>query len=310
MRLLLVGISGLALTACSMNGYEYGHAQGPSYGVHPGQSACQLDPCQAGFQPPVQQPYGAQFGHGQYVTGHVAPQPVTHWTPPAPQAPCDVQHYQPAPVLHPSPCSAGAYSVASHGPDMGYGPVDYGHAGYGHGGYQQGGHSQAYIGPAAPYGKRPAYKYGELGYVNSGLFDTNTDDREGIGSGIVGRLGWRSASWYGVEAEGLVGLSKGETAPGVETGVNYQVAGFGVARLPLGRSDRARLLARAGYHVAELETETALATTDRSEDGVAFGIGFEYDVTPRSSIRFDSTAYSAGTDEAISNLSATYQFRF
>jgi outer membrane autotransporter protein len=85
-----------------------------------------------------------------------------------------------------------------------------------------------------------------------------------------------------------------------ETGVDTQIAGFGVARLPV--SDRLNVLGRVGYHKTDFSGEVTDGVTptdlDFSTDGIAYGAGVEYAVGQRTSVRADYTRYDFDGAEA------------
>ncbi|MEM9599898.1 MAG: outer membrane beta-barrel protein [Pseudomonadota bacterium] len=321
MRLLFVGISSLALTACSMGGYHYGSGHGdhayvnPAYGS--GYSACSFDPCSS----------GQWVGHTQTVAP--MPQPVVHppatWTPPpslppAPMPPAPCATHVPSP---PSPCAGGAYSVAAQGSGH-YGMAGYGSASYGH---PQTPAAHAYGQPAPAYGAhhgygmrgafapRQAYKYATLGAT---WYDVSEAP-----AGIQGRLGYQSANLLGAELEGSIGVIS-EVSPfdqpnppdpnivgQFEDGVDYQIAGFGVARLPVARN--VSLHMRAGYHQTKSYTDATVngldRGVDRTDDGVAYGVGAEFNVTPVDALRADFTRYSRTGDD-MDSVSLSYLRRF
>lgn len=353
MRLFILGVSALSLSACSMGGVGFGpgHAgyeSSPSVGYgswqsgHSGASS-QADafgyganqsqhqghsyaatsyapsPCQPAYQPspcaaaqPQAVNYTAQYMPPQvtqYPSGYPStPMPAPTQYAPPPAVPCGV-----------NPC-ASSYSVSPYGHDASYGAQDYGYQSTGYTQQSQSPYSYGTQGGSYGYGYQPitpslrgprqSHVYGSLGVGFNRLVDTSVDSNDGFGTSIVGRLGVSSGSWYGAEAEVTKGISKSEIIAGTEAGVDYQVAAFGVARLPITRSKRARLLARAGYHTTKLETEVGGVSTKTDENGLALGIGFEYDMTPRSTIRLDSTGYALTDDTALGAATVSYQMRF
>lgn len=320
--------------------YGYGAPQGPYQGYDQGQYqnaqhqghgyaapsySPAPSPCQQAYQPPVvqspcaaaqpyappqQQPvdYAAQYMSSQaisYPSGYpTGPAPTPTQYTPAPAAPCGF-----------NPC-ASSYSVNPYGNDADYGAHDNVYGGYGyqstgyapqaHNGYGQAYHSK----PTALRGSKEPYLYASLGYGTNRVVNTTLDTNDSFGTSVIGRLGISSASWYGAEIELAKGVSKSELAPLTESGIDTQAAVFGVARLPITRSKRARLLGRVGYHVTGVETDMAGVSTSENEDGVALGIGFEYDVTPKSTIRLDSTGYALNDDTATGTAAISYQLRF
>lgn len=146
-----------------------------------------------------------------------------------------------------------------------------------------------------------SYIYGNLGGI---AYDAGDD-----AFGVVGRLGYQSPHYLGGEVEGSVGVSDSKTVVGTDTikgGVDYSVAAFALARLPLG--DRFAVHARGGYHVtkigAELDDGTTVTSGSESFDGFAYGAGAEFNMSPKSSIRVDYTRYELDA-QTINSFDAT-----
>jgi hypothetical protein len=219
-------------------------------------------------------------------------------------------------------CTSG-YSVP-HSGDAAYHGGQHGQQAYGQQGYAQQGYgapqtpsAHAYGGQTAHYGApalrgaygqaRRAYKYGTLGGT---MYDFDGDIY-----GIQGRLGYQSASVLGAEVEGSFGVSDESTTVGATTGklgVDYQLAGFAVARAPLG--NKFSVHSRAGYHVTQFggEETTAGVTTDidiDSQDGFAYGIGGEYALGPNKAIRLDVTRYNVDGG-GLESLALGYSQKF
>jgi len=186
---------------------------------------------------------------------------------------------------------------------------------YQHGDYQQGyyqpdsspqGHYHSGRAPAyypsqrsVSKGLRQGYTYGTLGATN---YDVDSDLY-----GIQGRLGWQSKSIFGAEVEGSFGFEEDDatvdfgTGPvAAEVGIKTQLAGFGVARLPV--SERFNVLGRIGYHNTEFDVElddgTTVVEEDFSVDGLAYGVGAEYALSPLTSLRADYTVYDFDGEDA------------
>lgn len=178
-----------------------------------------------------------------------------------------------------------------------YGQSVQGHSGYG---------LPAYAAPTAFAGQglrglRQSYTYGTLGAV---AYDVDSEL-----FGAQARLGWQSASFFGAEVEGSLGFTDDEsfedfgTGPVVATSqIDNQIAGFAVARLPV--SQKVNLLSRVGYHNTEFSAEADIAGTivesEFSTDGIAYGVGAEYAVGPRTSLRADYTRYDFDGPDADS----------
>lgn len=165
----------------------------------------------------------------------------------------------------------------------------------------QGEYAPAYVSPQphASKGLRQAYTYGTLGAT---LYDVDSDLY-----GIQGRLGWQSDSIFGVEVEGSYGFNEddatvdfGAGPVAAESGVETQIAGFGVLRYPV--SNRLNVLTRVGYHSTEFEAEfddgTTVLEQDFSTDGIAYGVGVEYALSHNTAVRADYTRYDLDGPEA------------
>lgn len=211
-----------------------------------------------------------------------------------------VTHPYGGPATAPAPQAYGQ-SVQNH----------YGHQGVqgyqGHQGYQ-GYQGQSQYGHARPYvnshngnrkGLRQAYTYGTLGTT---LYDVDSEL-----FGVQGRLGWQSKSFFGAELEGSYGFNDDDAVINVggnllnsETGIDTQFAGFGVARFPL--SDRFSVHGRLGYHNTEFSSKVTdgvtVADLEFGTDGIAYGLGAEYAVGQKTSVRADYTRYDLDGAEA------------
>ncbi|MEP3654301.1 MAG: porin family protein [Litorimonas sp.] len=191
----------------------------------------------------------------------------------------------------------------------------YGHSAQGyHGGqsHHQTGYVPAYVNSHGGHGKglRQAYTYGTLGAT---MYDIDSDLY-----GVQGRLGWQSKSFFGAEVEGSVGFNDDEASVDfgtglvtAESGIDTQIAGFGVARFPL--SERLNVLGRVGYHNTEFSAEfddgTTVLEQEFSTDGIAYGLGAEYAIGRRTSLRADYTRYDFdGADADAVSLAIAQKF--
>jgi len=138
---------------------------------------------------------------------------------------------------------------------------------------------------------------------------------------LTGRLGYQINNIFSVEGQGSLGIIDDKTEVlglDAEAGLNYSLAGFGKATLPVG--ERFEVFGRAGYHYTDLgfEVDTGAGTIDSDvdTDGFAFGVGAEYALTDRSGIRVDYTAYDLGENDdgedlpTSDNYSVAYVFKF
>jgi len=331
-KLLPVLLLGSALGGCSMagtgdyftDGHSHGHhTQAPHYwGQSSGCEYTEYTGCDVSY--PVAPNYvGAQ----QYVTPPVTPKVqnfgLTGHNYNAQYAtPCQTQQapvYQRAPVYQKAPAyQPPVYKGGCHQSQPTQGQYfqgqhhlgQYQHGDFQHGSYQpnsypqghyQSGHAPAYY-PShggVSKGLRQAYTYGTLGAT---LYDVDSDLY-----GLQGRLGWQSKSIFGAEVEGSIGFDEddatvdfGAGPVAAEAGITTQIAGFGVARLPV--SERFNVLGRVGYHNTEIEVEfddgTTVLEQDFSTDGIAYGLGAEYALTPVTYLRADYTRYDFDGEDA------------
>lgn len=220
--------------------------------------------------------YNAHYGHAYHAprTHHT----VSHHAGHSRQA-LHVPHT--TPVLRP-------VTLASHAP--------YGHA------VNHGAHfGNAYHGRRA----EPSHAYGSIGVTK---YDIEDDIL-----GLQGRLGYQATPYLGLEAEGSFGVTEDDEDIGgvpYEAEVNHQLAAFATARLPIG--DGFSLRGRIGYHTTDYSITTDVAGEpqfEESDDGIAYGIGAEYAINPRDSIRIDGTIYDIDGSN-MDSVSVAYQHKF
>ena len=138
--------------------------------------------------------------------------------------------------------------------------------------------------------------YGTLGGSLDHAHGTDTKS-------IDGRVGDRFGRYFGVEAEGSVGLDGGDTsrfAPGATTttdlGVKqkYAGAGYAVGFLPI--MPNVDLLARVGYGASKYKLSPAGAGAyDVSENGIRYGVGAQAFLDGKDGVRFDWTREHMGS---------------
>lgn len=108
------------------------------------------------------------------------------------------------------------------------------------------------------------------------------------GHSATARVAARFHRYFGVEAEGSLGLGSSEIA-GVDLKMNHTVAAFAVAYLPL--SENFDLTARLGYGSTEFEAEVGGMSATESFSGVAAGIGGQYFFDESNGVRMDVTRH-------------------
>lgn len=148
---------------------------------------------------------------------------------------------------------------------------------------------------------------------------------------LNGRLGYRVNKFFAAEVEGGIGLggdSLNRNVPvpvdgfgtvdvdlDADIDVETYVAGFARAIFPV--SDQFDVFIRGGYGTAQAEV-SAVATTallggasvmaedSQSVDGFAYGVGAEYHIAERQSIRLDASAINSD----VQFFSVSYGFKF
>ncbi len=142
-------------------------------------------------------------------------------------------------------------------------------------------------------------------YVNVGV-----DSLEFDAYGIGGKVGYQFADYFGVEAQGSVGIIDDEQTIGAVTadvGYDYLLGGFAVATLPL--EDGFELLGRVGYYYTELSAEGAGVTVTDDADGFAAGVGAQFMWDDANGIRADYT-YLDGNGGHADSVSLAYVRKF
>ncbi len=296
-KLLSILALGSALSGCSMAGSgdffadQYAHTQQSQMSHYWGdaQSPCQPAPagCESAYATGAAQTYGAAPHYAQAVTpsqhayGQAVPQHQIHQG-----------------QAHQLPQSYAGYQGQPAYPQSGYAPAGY---------------APAYVGArgGSSRGLRQSYTYGTLGAT---LYDVDSDLY-----GLQARAGWQSKSLFGAEVEGSFGLTDDDGAVVIfngvplaaETEVDTQLAGFGVVRYPV--SNKFNVLGRLGYHNTEFNGRVTdgvnTSDVEFSTDGVAYGAGVEYALTPLMGLRADFTRYDLdGENTNAVSLAVTRKF--
>jgi len=143
--------------------------------------------------------------------------------------------------------------------------------------------------------------YAALGTTYFGTIDT---------IGVDAKLGYEFNKYFGVEAQGTLGLSTNSTrlssSPSSATlseDVDYSVGAFAVGRLPL--SEKFELFARGGIHYTEGDAEINNVFNtmfDRSGVGLAVGAGVQYNFNSKDGIRAEYTYRDQDRDSDLSEL--------
>jgi hypothetical protein len=144
----------------------------------------------------------------------------------------------------------------------------------------------------------PSGLYGDLGYTN--LDTTNSPDTDL--SAITGRVGARFGRYLGVEGEvsGGVGDDDSRIIAGdsVRTHLDNQYAGYLVGYLPV--TPQFEFLARVGYggQQYDIKDRTLGVSEGYHFDSVNYGVGAQYNFTPKDGVRVDYTRFDAQKDDA------------
>ena len=139
-------------------------------------------------------------------------------------------------------------------------------------------------------------------YVNLGAIKYDVDSSP---IGILGRVGYNFSENFGIEGEGSFGITKVTEAALGATGelkVNHNFGGYVIARVPV--SDTFDFFARAGYATTKISVDVTTNGTNidvsGSVDGIAGGVGLQYNFTDNDGLRFDYTYMDA--DEGLGGL--------
>lgn len=288
MRTIMLSVSGLALTACSMAGG--GYADQNKVTTH----CCGASNYAAtsyNHSTPAMPTYGHATS-GQYSYGQTSHRPSGY--------PVTLNHSydtgQPSVVSYPVAQTPSPHAYGTH---AGH------HAKRTHHGLR-----------GASVSQRPHF-YGSLGAI---MYDV--DDSA---FGVQSRAGYQFHPILGAELEGSVGVIDSNESftyedpnnPGTfytedaEVGVDYSVGAFATARMPL--TPRISAVGRAGYHMtttkASFETGGLDVSITEDFDGLAYGAGLEYQVSATDAIRADYTRYE-GDGLGLDSVAVGYLRRF
>lgn len=134
--------------------------------------------------------------------------------------------------------------------------------------------------------------YGTIGYANVSGDGGGSDVNLGA---IQGRLGYRFNNYFGVEGEAAFGVAGDEVA-GVDVDLNHELGVFAVGFLPV--SENVDLFARVGYASSEVEGSAGGTTISAEADGLAYGVGGQFNFTPNDGVRIDYTRHDGDDLEA------------
>lgn len=128
-----------------------------------------------------------------------------------------------------------------------------------------------------------------------GALGVSTYEFKSYGADI--KLGYNMNKNFGVEVQGIVGLStdsrpisEAEDAATLSIKPEYTIGAFAVGRLPL--SENIDLLARGGVHNTRtnIQISNVLGTNvDEDKTGLAAGAGLQYNLDTQNGLRLDYT---------------------
>ena len=145
----------------------------------------------------------------------------------------------------------------------------------------------------------PAYAQsidGSIGVTSFDTYGVNLTAAQGI-------LSWRSASFFGAEAEGAVGFGSENIAPGVDIELNFEFAGYATATADI--NNNVALFGRVGY--ASLDVENSLGL-DLGDDGLAWGLGAKVFLDGVNGVRLDYTKYDFDNDTDVYAIAYVRRF--
>lgn len=147
-------------------------------------------------------------------------------------------------------------------------------------------------------------------YANLGVIAYDDDL-----SGIEAKLGYSFNKYFGVEVQGSLGtdsddelLSSGPDPVSFTGEVDYSLAAFAVARLPL--SKKFEVFARGGLHNTQVSAEindAPMTSLSETETGFAVGGGVQYNFDKKNAIRYEYT-YLDDSDGNTYSLSYVRKF--
>lgn len=145
----------------------------------------------------------------------------------------------------------------------------------------------------APYVNTHGYARDTGGYFNLGAVSYDVDSNL---YGVQARLGYNVSPYLGAEIEGSIGVND-DTIGGTLTSVDHSAGIFAIAQVPY--TKHLTFLTRAGYHTTQYGGP---GSASLDTDGFAYGVGAEYSINRKNSLRLDYTRYqstAANTNDAV-----------
>jgi outer membrane immunogenic protein len=143
-------------------------------------------------------------------------------------------------------------------------------------------------------------------YVNLGYSMTDSEDVN-LGA-VTGRLGWKSATPFGVEGEASFGVDDDELG-GVKVELDSQWAIYGTATASV--SDTAQVFARIGYGSTDIKASAGSISASGSDESWNFGVGGQFFFSGDNGVRADYTRmdFDEGGDADVWSISYVRRFR-
>ena len=160
----------------------------------------------------------------------------------------------------------------------------------------------AIIAPAAS-----AQVYGGVGYST---FTADAGGEDATVGGVMGRLGFKSNPFFGVEGEVAIGVQEDNfdvlgTQVDVSLENSYGVFAVGWLPIPLVGD----VFGRVGYADLSIEASALGSSISDSGSGLAYGAGFQLSSIPFTKLRLEYTRYEPDDAEVDSfGVSALLQF--
>lgn len=145
-------------------------------------------------------------------------------------------------------------------------------------------------------------------------------DPRGQGDATLGaltaRAGYQINRYFGVEAEGGLGVDDGHFATGAGAqgsySLDYSIGAFGVARYPV--TDRIDVFARGGVVHAQFKGKARIANTvarfDVKDEWLAAGAGVQFNIDEHNAVRGEFTRYEDNDSDDLSAWGLSYVRRF
>ena len=142
-------------------------------------------------------------------------------------------------------------------------------------------------------------------YVNVGYSMTDSDDVN-LGA-ITGRVGWKSATPFGVEGEASFGIDDDEIG-GVKVELNSQFAVYGTATAKV--SDTFDVFARIGYGTSDIKASAGSISASGNDESWNYGVGAQMFFAGNNGVRADYTKmdFNDGGDADVWSISYVRRF--